>query len=85
MELLENLTGYSKKQIDFVFAMLETGNISKSCKMASISEATAFKYLKNRTKWRNKQDKKKSYRGKFEETWIRFHKSDWSYNRYFRR
>lgn len=47
MEVTEKLSTYNKKQIDFIFAMLETGNISKSCKMANITEATAYKYLKN--------------------------------------
>lgn len=47
MELSENLLKYSKKQIDFIFAMLETGNILKSSKIAGITEATAFRYLKN--------------------------------------
>ena len=47
MEFIEDLTKYSKKQIDFIFAMLETGNISKSAKIANITETTAFKYLKN--------------------------------------
>lgn len=45
MENLKELTKYSKKQIDFLFAMLETGNISKSCKIANITETTGFKYL----------------------------------------
>ena len=47
MEIEEELTKYNKKQVDFIFAMLETGNISKSAKMANITETTAFKYLKN--------------------------------------
>lgn len=47
MEFIEDLTKYSKKQIDFIFAILETGNISKSAKIANITETTAFKYLKN--------------------------------------
>lgn len=47
MELDEKLSKLSKKQVDFIFAMLETGNISKSSKMANITETTAFKYLKN--------------------------------------
>ncbi len=47
MELSENLLKYSKKQIDFMFAMLETGNVLKSSKMAGITETTAFRYLKN--------------------------------------
>lgn len=47
MELSESLLKYSKKQIDFIFAMLETGNVLKSSKIAGITEATAFKYLKN--------------------------------------
>ena len=50
MEISEKLTQYNKKQVDFIFAMLETGNISKSCKIANITETTAFKYLKNRSK-----------------------------------
>lgn len=47
MELAGKLSTYSKKQIDFIFAMIETGNISKSCKMANITETTGIKYLKN--------------------------------------
>ena len=47
MEFTENLSKYNKKQVDFIFAMLETGNISKSAKIANITETTAFKYLKN--------------------------------------
>ena len=47
MEIEEELTKYNKKQVDFIFAMLETGNIAKSAKMANITENTAFKYLKN--------------------------------------
>ncbi len=47
MEFTENLTKYNKKQVDFILAMIETGNISKSCKLAGITEATGFKYLKN--------------------------------------
>ncbi len=47
MEVTSDLTKYNKKQVDFIFAMLETGNISKSSKLANITEATAFKYLKN--------------------------------------
>lgn len=47
MDFSNDLTKYSKKQIDFIFAMLETGNISKSAKKANITETTAFKYLKN--------------------------------------
>lgn len=47
MEIAEKLTQYSKKQVDFIMAMLETGNIARSCKIANITETTAFKYLKN--------------------------------------
>ena len=47
MEFTWDLSRYSKKQVDFIFAMLETGNISKSAKIANITETTAFKYLKN--------------------------------------
>lgn len=47
MKFAEELTKYSKKQVDFIFAMLETGNISKSCKIANITKTTAFKYLKS--------------------------------------
>ena len=47
MEFTENFTKYNKKQVDFIFAMLETGNISKSAKIANITETTSFKYLKN--------------------------------------
>ena len=47
MEFTEDLIKYNKKQVDFIFAMLETGNISKSAKIANITETTAFKYLKN--------------------------------------
>ncbi len=47
MDLSVNLTKYNKKQTDFVFAMLENGNILKSSKIAGITEATAHKYLKN--------------------------------------
>ena len=47
MKFTEDLTKYNKKQVDFIFAMLETGNISKSAKIANITETTAFKYLKN--------------------------------------
>ncbi len=54
MELIEELIKYNKKQVDFIFAMLETGNISKSCKISNITEATAHKFLKNRLKGRNK-------------------------------
>ncbi len=46
MKFTEDLTKYNKKQVDFIFAMLETGNISKSAKIANITETTAFKYLK---------------------------------------
>ncbi len=54
MDLAIDLTQYSKKQVDFIFAMLENGNILKSSKIAGIAEATAHKYLKGRFKWRNK-------------------------------
>ena len=47
MEFLDNLTNYNKRQIDFILAMLETGNISKSAKIANITETTAYKYLKD--------------------------------------
>lgn len=47
MNFTEDLTKYNKKQVDFIFAMLETGNVSKSAKIANITETTAFKYLKN--------------------------------------
>ena len=47
MELSEKLVKYNKKQVDFIMAMLETGNISKSAKIANITETTAFKYLKD--------------------------------------
>ena len=47
MEITEDLTKYNKKQVDFIFAMLETGNVSKSAKIANITETTAFKYLKS--------------------------------------
>lgn len=45
MEFSDILTQYDKKQVDFIFAMLETGNISKSSKIADITEAT-YKYIK---------------------------------------
>lgn len=47
MEISDRLIKYNKKQVDFILAMLETGNISKSCKIANITESTAFNYLKN--------------------------------------
>lgn len=47
MGIEEELTKYNKKQIDFIFGMIKTGNILKSCEIANISEATAYKYLKN--------------------------------------
>ena len=47
MEFLEEITKYNKKQLDFMVAFLENGNISKSCKIANITEKTAHKYLKN--------------------------------------
>lgn len=50
MEISEIINKYNKKQMDFIFAMLSTGNISKSCKLASITETTAFKYLKTELK-----------------------------------
>lgn len=43
-----DLTKYSKKQVDFILAMLETGNILKSSKIANITETTAHKWLQNR-------------------------------------
>lgn len=46
MEIVDIINKYNKKQIDFIFAMLNTGNVSKSCKIANITETTAFKYLK---------------------------------------
>ena len=50
MEISEIINKYNKKQMDFIFAMLSTGNISKSCKLANITETTAFKYLKTELK-----------------------------------
>lgn len=47
MDLQIDFTKYSKKQVDFIFAILETGNILKSSKIAGITEATAHKYLQN--------------------------------------
>ena len=47
MELADKLAKYNKKQVDFIMAMLENGNISKSAKIANITETTAFKYLKD--------------------------------------
>lgn len=44
---MEELSKYNKKQLDFMFAFLKNGNISKSCKIANITEKTAHKYLKN--------------------------------------
>ena len=48
MEVIEQLSKLNKKQSDFAMAMLETGNIAKSAKIAGITEQTAHNYLKNR-------------------------------------
>ena len=52
--LFDELSKYSKKQLDFIIAMLETGNIKKSAEIANISEPTAYNYLKKRNSRRNK-------------------------------
>ena len=46
MEIAEELLKYSKKEINFILALLETDNISKSAKISGISEMTAHKWLK---------------------------------------
>lgn len=46
MEIAEELSKYSKKEINFILALLETDNISKSAKISGISEMTAHKWLK---------------------------------------
>ena len=52
--LFDELSKYSKKQLDFIMAMLETDNIKKSAEIANISEPTAYNYLKKRNIRRNK-------------------------------
>ena len=59
--LFNELSKYSKKQLDFIMAMLETDNIKKSAEIANISEPTAYNYLKKRNIRRNKQNTKKIY------------------------
>jgi lipopolysaccharide biosynthesis regulator YciM len=43
--LPEKLAGYSKKQSDFLLAMLDTGVIAEAAKKSKISEVTAHKWL----------------------------------------
>lgn len=47
MEITEELSKYSKKEINFILSLMQTDNISKSAKIAGISEMTAHKWLKN--------------------------------------
>ena len=65
MDFLDELSQYSKKQIDFLLAMLETGNISKSAKIAQITETTAFKYLKDGLKEKLEEIRKKYLEANF--------------------
>ena len=46
MDLIEDISKYSKKEADFIFAMLEYDNIKKSAEIAGITEQTAYNYLK---------------------------------------
>lgn len=46
----EELSKYSKKQIDFILSLMQTDNISKSAKIAGVSEMTAHKWLKTSLK-----------------------------------
>lgn len=48
MEIIEDLSKYNKRQIDFIISMLQTGNIKKSAKIAGITEQTAHNYMKKR-------------------------------------
>ena len=50
MEITEELSKYNKKQTEFILALLQTDNISKSAKIAGISEITAHKWLKTSLK-----------------------------------
>lgn len=47
MEIAEELSKYSKKEINFILSLLQTDNISKSAKISGISIMTAHKWLKN--------------------------------------
>ena len=62
MEIVDELSKYSKKEINFILALLQNGNISKSAKISGISEMTAHKWLKNRFKRWNIQIKKNLHR-----------------------
>lgn len=48
MKVIDELSKLNKKQSDFAIAMLETGNIARSAKIAGITEQTAHNYLKSR-------------------------------------
>lgn len=43
---IPKIAGLTKKQSDFVLALIETGFITKAAKMAGITETTAHKWLK---------------------------------------
>ena len=43
---IPKIAGLSKKQSDFVLALIETGFITKAAEIAGVSETTAYKWLK---------------------------------------
>lgn len=43
---IPKIAGLSKKQSDFVLALIETGFITKAAEIAGVTEATAHKWLK---------------------------------------
>ena len=47
IKLPEKLSGYTKKQSDFLISLLDTGIISEAAKKANITESTAHKWLNN--------------------------------------
>jgi len=47
LNFAEKISGYTKKQSDFLIAFLDCGIISEAAKKAQITEATAHKWLNN--------------------------------------
>lgn len=47
LKLPERLAGYSKKQSDFMVALLDCGIVIEACKKSGVSERCAYKWLKD--------------------------------------
>lgn len=47
LSLPERLAGYSKKQSDFMIALLDCGVVIEACRKSGVSEKCAYKWLKD--------------------------------------